>query len=421
MSKFFGSRKKNSGSEHITKENINESFSQESNQVDNKSLNEESNHENSLEKKRNPLLDFVSDFMETMPTLPWKKLDVKLDCEEHYKFLLNSKAQFEEKLENPEHNTATVDDFCIIKTLGTGSFGRVMLVRNKLTQVYSAMKILEKKTIIKTKQVGHTIDERKILQAVNFPFLVKLEYHFKDNSNLYMVLEYVPGGEMFSHLRKVVKFSEDQARFYTAQIVLAFEYLHHLDLIYRDLKPENLLLDINGYIKITDFGFVKKLKSLGRTWTLCGTPEYLAPEIILSRGYNKSVDWWALGILLYEMTLGHPPFSAHEPIQIYEKILIGKIHYPSIFSDQLKQLLKNLLAVDLTKRFGNMKNGVDDIKKASFFNKTNWKSIFNQTEVAPLLPAVSGPSDSSQYDRYDEDFDIFKTKPAMYEEEFDEF
>lgn len=192
---------------------------------------------------------------------------------------------------------------------------------------FYALKILEKRNVIKTKQVEHTLNEKKILNTTSFPFLTSLVYSFKDNANLYIVLEFIAGGEMFTHLVKLKRFSENLARFYCAQVVLAVEYLHSLDILHRDLKPENTLIAQDGYIKISDFGFAKQVPK--RTFTLCGTPEYLAPEIIQSKSYGKPVDWWAVGILTYEMTTGNPPFQSDQPVKIYEKIMVSNFFLAS--------------------------------------------------------------------------------------------
>jgi protein kinase A len=183
----------------------------------------------------------------------------------------------------------TLTDFQIQRTLGTGSFGRVHLVQSKHNQRFYAVKVLKKAQVVKMKQVEHTNDERRMLQQVKHPFLITLWGTFQDSKNLYMVMDFVEGGELFSLLRKSQRFPNPVAKFYAAEVTLALDYLHSHNIIYRDLKPENLLLDRHGHLKITDFGFAKEVPDI--TWTLCGTPDYLAPEVVASKGYNKSVDW----------------------------------------------------------------------------------------------------------------------------------
>jgi serine/threonine protein kinase len=190
-------------------------------------------------------------------------------------------------------------------TLGTGSFGRVHLAKLKSTGKYYALKALSKVDVVKMKQVEHTINEKNILEAAQFPFIIHLLGTFQDTQHIYLLLDYICGGELFSFLRRSGTFPNHVARFYASEIALAFEYLHSKNIIYRDLKPENLLLDKEGHLKITDFGFAKFVPD-NITWTLCGTPDYLAPEIIQSRGYGKAVDWWALGILIYEVNFEFP-------------------------------------------------------------------------------------------------------------------
>lgn len=251
-------------------------------------------------------------------------------------------------------NLWKLSDFELRETLGTGSFGRVRFAKHIPSGKFYAIKILKKAEILRLKQVDHILSEKTILQAINHPFIVNMFASFQvcavvtlsdspvlnlaqDKKYLYLAMEYVVGGEFFTHLRRAGRFNNDSSCFYAAQIVLIFQYLHSKDIVYRDLKPENLLLDAKGNIKMTDFGFAKKVEF--RTWTLCGTPEYIAPEILLNKGHGKPVDWWALGILIYEMLAGAPPFVDDDPMGIYQKILAGRIEYPAHFNRHAKVLL----------------------------------------------------------------------------------
>lgn len=297
--------------------------------------------------------------------------------------------------------TPVVTDFDIGKTLGTGSFGRVRFVTwtkgNQDVDFY-AMKMLKKSAIIRLKQVDHINSEKDILLSLEHPFIVNLFGTFHDTRFLYLLLEYVVGGEFFTHLRKAGRFSNDDSKFYSACITCIFDYCHGKNIIYRDLKPENVLLARDGYLKLTDFGFAKIIEY--RTYTLCGTPEYIAPEVLLNKGHGKPVDWWTLGILVYEMIVGYPPFVDEDPMGIYQKILSGKIVFPKFFDKNAKVLVKKLLTADLGKRFGNLKNGVDDIKNAKWFADLHWDNLLGREIAAPYKPEVKSDKDVSQFEDY---------------------
>ena len=342
---------------------------------------------------------------------------------EYYKqwseILLKKKRVHERMVKFSIQPSAKLDDFELKKTIGTGSFGRVVLARQKLTGEFYALKILSKKNVIKTKQVEHTINEKKILNAVDFPFLTSLVYSFKDNANLYLVMEFVAGGEMFAHLSKIKNgFNQKISRFFCAQVILAVEYLHSLNSVHRDLKPENTLIGQDGYIKISDFGFAKRI--VDRAYTLCGTPEYIAPEILSNRGYGKSVDWWAVGVLTYEMSVGVPPFQADDPTKIYEKILSGKFYLPDSLSDEAKDFMRALITKDLTKRIGCLREGVKDIKTHRWFKNVDWIQIYLKKEIPPYKPLFKKPNDTSNFENFKEE-EIQTSDKNLYETEFLDF
>jgi len=340
----------------------------------------------------------------------------------------------------PGDDGMKLEDLEILKTIGTGTFARVCLCRIKngknavnprannnnnsssSSNKYFALKILSMHDVIRLKQVDHVKNEKRILSEVSHPFLVDMVWSSRDaNKFLYMLFPYVCGGELFSYLRSAGRFSAPASMFYAAEIVSALDYLHSLSIVYRDLKPENLLLDRDGHLKITDFGFAKRIAS-DRTWTLCGTPEYLAPEIIQSKGHNRAVDWWALGILIFEMLAGYPPFFDDNPFGIYEKILGGKIDWPRQIEPVVKDLIKKLLVQDRTKRMGAMKGGAEDVKRHRWFKNIDWDEVLGRALKPPIIPNVGHDGDARNYDDYPET-DWRKVPPVGEREvrHFDDF
>jgi serum/glucocorticoid-regulated kinase 2 len=222
-----------------------------------------------------------------------------------------------------------LENFQILKVLGRGSFGKVCLVEYKPTKELYAMKSLKKDVLIDQDQIENTLLEKKILETIDHPFLVELIFCFQTEERLYFVMPFLRGGELFQHLRRFRIFDEEKVRFYSSQIGLSLEHLHSYGYVYRDLKPENILMDDVGYLKLADFGMAKHLKEKDeKTMSFCGTPEYLAPEIITGEGHNRSADWWSFGILIYEMLCGIPPFYNENIERMYELIKLAELRFP---------------------------------------------------------------------------------------------
>lgn len=388
----------------------------------------------------------------------------------------NDKTTGTRKLSFKEYNSESkrigkdisLHDFRIIKTLGKGSFGKVVLVQHKELKTYYAMKILLKEQLKQTNQILHTKSEREILEKINHPFIIKLIFAFQNPEKLFIVTQYMCGGEIFYHLRKEGKFTEARTRLYLAEIVLALEHLHQNCIIYRDLKPENILLDKQGHIKLTDFGLSKILKGsssnsnlnnnnnliksnnnnnnnnlnknsknnnnfpsepktennfptttkhdnesisindtsltssfasvYSRAYTICGTPEYLAPEILNGKGYDKAVDWWSLGVVAYEMLCGYSPYKENKfklDVNVYKKPIVKE----SFLSDAAFDLLTRLLEVDPSKRLGAGLNDSEEIKRHPFFKGINWKLVYEKKCKPAFIPNVKYDEDLSNFDK----------------------
>lgn len=300
----------------------------------------------------------------------------------------------------------TVDDFELVKVLGRGSFGKVMLCRKKDDPdgTLYAMKTLRKQALVKRNQLAHTQTERNILQNIQHPFLVNLKFAFQTPDKLYMVLEFMGGGELFHWLKEHRKFSESRGKLYGAEILLALEALHSRDIIYRDLKPENILLDLEGHIRLTDFGLSKDnvmgAGAAGGTKTFCGTPEYLAPEILENKGHGKAVDWWSFGTLVYEMICGLPPFYDTNVQRMYHKILHATLRFPSHLSGEAKACLNGLLQRKVESRLGSQRDA-EEIKEHPWFSDLEWDKVFNKEYTPEFVPKANK---GQQYDGSDAKF-----------------
>ncbi|CAE8603290.1 unnamed protein product [Polarella glacialis] len=303
-------------------------------------------------------------------------------------------------------------DFEMARTLGCGSFGRVKYAKYKQDGKFYAVKFMKKHEIIKLKQVDHINNEKRLMAQISYPFVVNMMGYAKDDHFVYIVMESINGGELFTHLRRARKFSDDQSKFYTLQVGAAFAHIHGKNIIHRDLKPENILLSPNGYSKLTDFGFAKIIEPGTRTYTLCGTPEYIAPEVLLNKGHGKPVDWWTLGILAYEMICGQPPFCDEDPMGIYQKILAGKVYFPKYFDKNAKALVKKLLMADLSKRYGNLKDGSADILGNKWFSTLDLKKLEAYEIPAPYKPTMKDDQDTSNFEEIPDSKELPPTVPA---------
>uniref|UniRef100_T1IGN1 non-specific serine/threonine protein kinase n=1 Tax=Rhodnius prolixus TaxID=13249 RepID=T1IGN1_RHOPR len=307
--------------------------------------------------------------------------------------------QLSEQTVNPGKEKTGPQDFELRKVLGKGGYGKVFQVRKitgQDTGMIFAMKVLRKASIVRNqKDTAHTKAERNILEAVKHPFIVDLIYAFQTGGKLYLILEYLSGGELFMHLEREGIFLEDTACFYLSEIILALEHLHRQGIIYRDLKPENILLDAHGHVKLTDFGLCKEHIQEGTmTHTFCGTIEYMAPEILTRSGHGKAVDWWSLGALMYDMLTGAPPFTAENRKKTIEKILRGKLILPPYLTPDARDLIRKLLKRQVMQRLGSAPGDGDAIRNHLFFKHINWRDVVSRKLDPPFKPS----DDVSQFD-----------------------
>lgn len=329
----------------------------------------------------------------------WFKMEARGPGEEQ----VSGEIHLQMKFQKTDKKHYGPDDFQILKLIGKGTFGQVYQVRKKDTQRIYAMKVLSKKVIVQKKEVAHTLGERNILvrtAMAESSFIVGLKFSFQTPTDLYLVTDYMSGGELFWHLQKEGRFHERRAKFYIAELILALQHLHQHDIVYRDLKPENILLDANGHIALCDFGLSKaNLTKNDTTNTFCGTTEYLAPEVLLDeQGYTKMVDFWSLGVLVFEMCCGWSPFYAEDTQQMYKNIAFGKVRFPrDALSTEGRNFVKGLLNRNPKHRLGAI-DDAEELKAHPFFGDIDWVALSKKNVVPPFKPKLKSVLDTSNFD-----------------------
>lgn len=299
------------------------------------------------------------------------------------------------------HPKGDPSQFQLLKVLGQGSFGKVFLVKKVVgpdAGTLYAMKVLRKATL-KVRDRMRTKMERDILAEVKHPFIVKLHYAFQTEGKLYLILDFLKGGDLFSRLSKEVMFTEDDVKFYLAELALALDHLHRLGIIYRDLKPENILLDVDGHISLTDFGLSKEALNDQKTYSFCGTVEYMAPEVINRKGHSMAADWWSFGVLMFEMLTGALPFQGLDRKDTMMQILKAKLGMPQFLSPEAQSLLRALFKRNPANRLGSGPNGIGDIKAHEFFATIDFVKLYKKEVTPPFIPAVARSDHTFHFDK----------------------
>lgn len=291
-----------------------------------------------------------------------------------------------------------LEDFEVLKVVGQGAFAKVYQVRKIGSSEIFAMKVMRKDKIMEKNHVEYMKSERDLLTKIDHPFIVQLRYSFQTKYRLYLVLDFVNGGHLFFQLYRQGLFREDLARIYAAEIVSAVSHLHTNGIMHRDLKPENVLLDAEGHVMLTDFGLAKQFDESTRSNSMCGTIEYMAPEIVLGKGHDKAADWWSVGILIYEMLTGKPPFIGGNQQKIQQKIIRDKIKLPTFLTSDAHSLLKGLLQKEASRRLGNGPKGSDEIKEHKWFKSINWKKLEGRQIQPSFRPEVAGKQCVANFD-----------------------